>query len=95
MSKENKSKKPNQTIEPKQNAYGLVVQLLLVLAVVVLLILSAFDRIFLTIAEIVTGAALIAMAYNNHTVYNRKYLTIIYVIFGLLVIVDGVVSLIG
>ena len=85
MSKEKK--------ESKQNAYGLIVQLLLVLAVVILLILSAFDRIYLTIAEIVTGFALIAMAYNNHTVYNRKYLTIIYAIFGLLVIVDGTVSL--
>lgn len=81
--------------EQKQNTYGLVIQLLLVLAVVVLLVLSAFDRIYLTIAEIVTGLALIAMAYNNHTVYNRKYLTIIYAIFGLLVIIDGVVSLIG
>ena len=78
-----------------QNTYGLVIQLLLVLAVVVLLVLSAWDRIFLQIAEIVTGFALIAMAYNNHTVYNRKYLTVIYVIVGLLVIVDGMVSLIG
>lgn len=95
MGKESKTKKAEQNTEPKQNAYGLVVQLLLVLAVVVLLVLSAFDRIFLTIAEIVTGLALLAMAYNNHTVYNRKYLTIIYVIFGLLVIVDGTVSLIG
>ena len=87
MSKEKK--------ESKQNAYGLIVQLLLVLAVVILLILSAFDRIYLTIAEIVTGFALIAMAYNNHTVYNRKYLTIIYAIFGFLVIIDGTVSLIS
>ena len=89
----NKDKKEPQTT--KQNAYGLVVQLILVLAVVVLLILTAFDRIYLTIAEIVAGLALMAMAYNNHTVYNRKYLTIIYFIFGLLVIIDGTVSLIN
>lgn len=82
-------------VKKKQNKYGLIVQLLLVFAILVLLLLSAFDRIYLTIAEIVTGLALIVMAYNNHTVFNRKYLTIIYALFGIVVIVDGVISLIG
>ena len=86
------SKEPKQI---KQNKYGLIVQLLLVLAVVVLLIMSAFDGLYLIIAEIVAGLALMAMAYNNHTVYERKYLTILYILFGLIVIVDGVVSLLG
>lgn len=82
-------------VKKKQNKYGLIVQLLLVFAILVLLLLSAFDRIYLTIAEIVTGLALLVMAYNNHTVFNRKYLTIIYALFGIVVIVDGVISLIG
>lgn len=82
-------------VKKKQNKYGLIVQLLLVFAILILLLLSAFDRIYLTIAEIVTGLALIVMAYNNHTVFNRKYLTIIYALFGIVVIVDGVISLIG
>lgn len=82
-------------MKKKQNKYGLIVQLLLVFAILVLLLLSAFDRIYLTIAEIVTGLALLVMAYNNHTVFNRKYLTIIYALFGIVVIVDGVISLIG
>ena len=79
----------------KQNKYGLIIQLLLVFAVLVLLLLSAFDGIFLTIAEIVAGLALITMAYNNHTVFSRKYLTILYALFGVIVIIDGVITLIG
>ncbi len=79
----------------KQNKYGLIVQLLLVFAVLILLILSAFNDIYLVISEIVAGLALIVMAYNNHTVFNRKYLTILYALFGVIVIVDGVISLIG
>lgn len=79
----------------KVNKYGLIIQLLLVLAVLVLLLLTAFDKIYLTIAEIVTGLALLVMAYNNHNVYNRKYLTIIYIIFGILVIISGTVDLIN
>lgn len=79
----------------KVNKYGLIIQLFLVLAVVVLLILTAFDKIYLYIAEIVTGLALIVMAYNNHTVYNRKYLTLIYIIFGILVIISGSMDLVN
>ncbi len=79
----------------KVNKYGLIVQLILVLAVIILLILTAFDKMYLYIAEIVTGLALITMAYNNHTVYNRKYLTLIYIIFGVLVIINGSVDLIN
>ena len=79
----------------KVNKYGLIVQLILVLAVIILLILTAFDKMYLYIAEIVTGLALITMAYNNHTVYNRKYLTLIYIIFCVLVIINGSVDLIN
>ena len=79
----------------KQNKYGLIIQLVLVLAVLILLLLGAFGKIYLLIAEIVAGVALIVMGYNNHTVYNRKYLTIIYLIFGILIVIDGVVGLIN
>lgn len=79
----------------KVNKYGLIIQLLLVLAVIVLLILTAFDKIYLYIAEVVTGFALVTMAYNNHTVYNRKYLTIVYIIFGIIVIITGSIDLLN
>ena len=79
----------------KVNKYGLIIQLILVLAVLILLILTAFDKIYLTIAEIVAGLALITMAYNNHTVYNRKYLTLVYIAFGILIIISGTVDLIN
>ena len=79
----------------KQNKYGLIIQLVLVLAVLILLLLGAFGKIYLLIAEIVAGVALIVMGYNNHTVYNRKYLTIIYILFGVIVIIDGIISIVN
>ena len=89
MNKDGKKK------EIKVNKYGLIVQLLLVFAVVILLVLTAWNEIYLKFAEIVAGLALVTMAYNNHTVYNRKYLTIIYFIFGILVIIDGIIGLVN
>lgn len=65
---------------------GLLVQLIMVLILVVLLILSIFWKFILPYAEIVAGLALLVMAYNNKRIYNRKVLTWIYAIFGVLLI---------
>lgn len=74
--------------EPVKLDAGLITQLVLVLILIVLLILSFFWEFLLPICEIVAGLALIIMGYNNHRIYKRKALTIIYVLFGIILIVS-------
>lgn len=75
--------------EPVKLDAGLITQLVLVLILIVLLILSFFWEFLLPIAEIIAGLALIVMGYNNHRIYHRKALTIIYIIFGIILIVSA------
>lgn len=79
----------------RENKYGLIIQFVLVFLVLVLLILTAFDKLYLVIAQIVAGCALLVTSYNNYTVYNRKNLTIVYVLFGLFVLINGALELIN
>ena len=65
---------------------GLLAQLVIVLILVVLLVLSMFWKFILPYAELVAGAALLVMAYNNNRIYNRKVLTWVYAIFVILLI---------
>ena len=67
---------------------GLILQLILVLVLIIILVLSMFYSFLLPIAEIIAGIALIVMGYNNHRIYNRKALTWVYVIFGIILILS-------
>lgn len=67
---------------------GLIAQLLSVLILIIVLVLSMFYSFLLPIAEIIAGAALILMGYNNHRIYKRKALTWIYIIFGIILILS-------
>ena len=69
---------------------GLMAQLVLVLILIVILLLSLFYKFLLAVAEIVAGLALIVMGYNNQRVYKRKAMTIIYIVFGVLVLVGAI-----
>ncbi len=64
---------------------GLMVQLILVLILVIVLLLSLFFKFLLPVAEILAGAALIVMGYNNYRIYKRKAMTAIYIAFGIIV----------
>ena len=69
---------------------GLIAQLVLVLILIVILLLSLFYKFLLPVAEIVAGLALIVMGYNNQRIYKRKAMTIIYIVFGVLVLVGAI-----
>ena len=69
---------------------GLMAQLVLVLILIVILLLSLFYKFLLPVAEIVAGLALIVMGYNNQRIYKRKAMTIIYIVFGVLVLVGAI-----
>ena len=75
--------------------YGLIVQFVLALILVILLIVSAFINNIFVYCEILAGILLIIMGINNHIYFKRKKLTLVYAIVGVLVIASAVLTMIN
>ena len=58
-------------------------------------IATLFVRELFPLLEIVIGCDLLCLAYNNNKLFKRKQLTTMYIIFGILVLAVGIVSLFG
>ncbi len=76
-----------------KNKITLALQLILLIIGIVLLITSIFKNFLLPYSEIAIGLTLLVMAYNNDKIFKRKGFTILYIIFGLLVILNGIWSI--
>ncbi len=70
----------------KKLPLGLKIQFVMSIILLILLVITIFNHNFLVFSEIMMGLTLLVMAYNNQTFYKRKNLTIIYIVFGVLVI---------
>lgn len=79
----------------KKNNIGLITQLILCIASVIFFIISMFEKSFFELAEIMISLTLFAMAYNNAKTYKRKYFTVIYVIFGLFLLISTIIGIIN
>lgn len=75
--------------------YGLIVQFVFALILVILLIVSAFVNSIFVYCEILAGILLIIMGINNHIYFKRKKLTAVYAIVGVLVIAGAVITMIN
>lgn len=79
----------------EQFSQGLIMQFLTFIIMIILLILSIFFNFLLPYAIIVAGITLIIMGYNNQVTFQRKSLALIYIIFGIMVIISGIVRIIN
>ena len=70
-------------------------QMIVMIISLILIVLSFFVEVLADYREIVLGLILLVMAYTNYVVYEKKKLTIVYIIFGLLLIIPNVVRLVG
>ncbi len=52
-----------------------------------------FNEDMLTVVYFLLSGILFLMAWNNHKFYKHKYLTIIYMLFGILTLTSGIVEL--
>lgn len=73
----------------------LIAQLILSIFAVVFLIISIFEPSFYYAVEIILALTLFVMAYNNKALYKRKYMTVIYGLFGLFLFVSGLIGVIN
>jgi len=78
------------------NILGLNIQIILTVLVAIFSLLGfLINNIFFNMMKIVGGLDLFIMAYNNEKVYHNKSITVVYIIFGIITIIWGILGVIG
>ena len=71
------------------------IQIVLSVLLLVVGIITLFYRKLFPVLEIVIACDLFCLAYNNNKLFKRKELTTMYIVFGVLVLIVGLLSLFG
>ncbi len=78
----------------KKTDLSLKIEFVLFIVVVISFISSIFTKIY-TYTELLMGIILLVMSYNNQKHFKRKYMTYIYLIFGLAVLSVSIFKMIN
>lgn len=89
-----KGKKQEKKV-PKYPKYLIIIQLILTIAVIAFGIIALFKNELVYIFELILGITLIDMGINNHLIYKRNKLTILYFLIGLGAAVIAILKIIG
>ena len=74
------------------NILGAFLQALCTIIVFVLAIVSIMNHNIFPYFEIIMGIDLMIMAYNNKKIFQKEKLTLYYLIFGIIVLVIGIIG---
>lgn len=77
----------------KVNDIGLFLQAFLVIVMAICFVMSFYINEFASLANILLGWVLITMSHNNERIYKKKYLTIIYALAGVIVLIYAFLGL--
>ena len=88
--KEVKNKNDQIYADYRLKKVSLMLQAILLLILILAFILSFFYPIFSPISDIIMSFIFLVIAYNNHTIYKRKYFTPIYILFSIIMLACGV-----
>lgn len=69
------------------------IQMIFMALALIFIVCSFFISALVPFREIVLGLILLMMAYSNQIIYKRKNMTIVYVIFGLILIITNIIKL--
>lgn len=69
------------------------VQMIVMIIASIFIICSFFISNLAPFREIALGLVLLMMAYSNQLIYKRKNMTIVYILFGLLLIVTNLIKI--
>ena len=58
-------------------------------------IITIFNNSFFPYLEILLGLNLLLLAYNNQRIFHKQKMTVMYIVFGVIVILVGILSLLG
>ncbi len=77
--------------------FKLTIYLQLVLSIItlVLFVMYLINNKYLSFLELALGFNLLVTGYNNEKVYKRRNLTILYIIFGIVMIVISIIKFLG
>jgi len=106
--KENSIKKPGKSssevlekasisLEEADSFYhiSLLAQAVCVIGILFISILAIFEHSFTVPIEVLVGITLLIMAYNNERVFVRRGLTVVYLIFGIVCLLVGILGYFG
>ncbi|MEG2322183.1 MAG: hypothetical protein RSB71_01660 [Bacilli bacterium] len=68
---------------------ALLLQIVLGIFVLTFAIASLFERELFIICEILIGLLMFVIAYNNQKIYKRKYMTVVYIGLGIVIITSS------
>jgi len=85
------------TLEEADSFYhvSLLAQAVCVIGVLFISILAIFEHRFTVPIEVLIGITLLIMAYNNDKLFKRKGLTVVYLVFGIVCLLIGVLGYFG
>ena len=101
MAKKNKKKEVEKDILPKKsvinrtNILFVDIQVFLTCLVIILFIITLFNKKMIIGVEIVLILALLCMAYNNFKIYKRKFATIMYIVVAVAILVLLILRMLG
>lgn len=84
-----KKEKTNKII----NSILINLQVVCTIVAIILFIIFIFKREVWIYLGLLLGFSLFLMAYNNYVIYKKKYMTIIFTIMGLLLVVYSIVKM--
>ncbi len=84
-----KKEKTNKII----NSILINLQVVCTVVAIILFIIFIFKREVWIYLGLLLGFSLFLMAYNNYVIYKKKYMTIIFTIMGLLLVVYSIVKM--
>lgn len=64
----------------------MLLQIALAIYILSFAVASMFEKEFFVVCELLVGILMFTIAYNNQTIYKRKYMTAIYTGLGLVII---------
>ena len=77
------------------NILGINIQIVVTIIVAVLGVLSLFLKQLFPFFQLTMAMDLFLLAYNNHKVYQRKKITLMYIMCGILLVLFAVLLLLG
>ena len=85
------------TLEEANSFYhvSLLAQAVCVIGILFITILALFEHSFTIPVEVLVGITLLIMAYNNVKLFKRKGFTLVYVIFGTISLIVGILGYFG
>ena len=77
------------------NILGIILQIVVTVLIVIFGLIYFLKGKYLALLECLVSLDLFIMSYNNHKVYHKKKLSILYLIMAFLFLVIGILSFVG